>query len=137
MATWNSATSGFWIDNAAGTLTNISDFVNNVDTSGGTELLDDTGLGDTIENVTGGIATGTRIPVNGRLNSTTYAIFAPLQSQTSITKTVQIKHFTAKYRNGEAWPTNVQLTQNVKQLGTWSCELVAANGLTMTSIALP
>jgi hypothetical protein len=135
MSSWISSTGGFWVDAVNGTLTDISSTVNNLDTSGGTQLLDDTGLSDTIENFVGGIAAGTRIPANGFLNSTTYAIFAPLQNQTSVTKTIQIKDFTAKYRYGEAWPTEVKLSQPVKAQGTWSCEFVAVNGLSRTSIS--
>lgn len=135
MANWISSAAGFWIDNASGTLTDISQYVNNNEQSGGTQLLDDTGLGDTIENFTGGIAAGTRLPLNGFLNSTTYAIFGPLLNQTSVTKTIQVKYFTGKYKYGEAWPTNVQITQAAKAIQVWSCELVAVNGLTTTSVA--
>ena len=98
-------------------------------------LLDDTGLSDTIENWVGGLAAGTNITVNGFLNSTTYTMIAPLQNKTSVTKTIQILYFTGKYRYGEAWPSNVKLTQTAKQQGGWSIEFMAENGLTATSIA--
>ncbi len=134
MASWDSSKAGFHVDNAAGTLTNISNYVNSLEAEGGTQLLDDTGLSDTIENFVGGIATGIRIRVNGFINSTTYAIFFPLQAQTSVTKTIQIKSFTAKYRYGEAWPTEVKLSAPIKTQQMWSCTFVAENGLTATSV---
>lgn len=135
MSTWISSSGKFWVDNASAALTDISTYVNNVDSTGGTQLLDDTGLTDTIENWVGGLAAGTNITVNGFLNSTTYAIFAPLQNKTSVTKTIQIMYFTGKYRYGEAWPSNVKITQTAKQQGVWSCEFMAENGLTATSVA--
>lgn len=135
MANWTSKDGRFRIDNAAGTLTDISQYVNSVRDSGGAARLDDTGLGDTRERSIAGLAQATGVVVNGSLNSTTYPIFAPLVNGTSITKTVEIRYAAGKYRVGEAYPSDVELGQQVGQKHTWSCTLSAENGLNTTSVA--
>jgi len=135
MANWTSANGGFRIDNASGTLTDIKQYINSVDDGGGSARLDDTGLGDTRERSLPGLAQATDVQINGSLNSTTYPIFAPLVNGTSITKTVEIKYATGKYRTGEVYPMNVRLTQNVGQKSVFSATLSAENGLNTTSVA--
>lgn len=135
MANWTSKTGGFRIDNQAGALTDISQYVNSVDDSGGANRLDDTGLGDTRERSINGLATATTVSVNGSLNSTTYGIFGPLVNGTSITKTTEIKYATGKYRTGETYVNDVKLNQQVGQKATFSATLSAENGLNSTSVA--
>lgn len=137
MANWISSVAGVRIDNASGTLTDISQYVNSVDDSGGAARLDDTGLGDSRERSLAGLAQATQVQLNGALNSTTLAIFAPLVNGTSITKTLELKYSTTgkRYRTGEVYPTNTRLAINVGQRSMWSCTLSAENGLTHTSVA--
>ena len=135
MANWTSANGGFRIDNASGTITDIKQFINSVRDSGGAQRLDDTGLGDTRERSINGLARGTQVQINGSLNSTTYPIFAPLVNGTSVTKTVEIKYNTAKFRTGEVYVTDVELSQNVGQKSVFSATLMAENGLNVTSVA--
>lgn len=135
MANWNSANGGFRIDGATGTMVNIGQFINSVDDGGGSNRLDDSGLGDTRERSLPGLAQATDVQINGSLNSTTYPIFAPLVNGTSITKTVEIKYNTGKYRTGEVYPMNVQLSQRVGQKSVFSATLSAENGLNTTSVA--
>ena len=138
MANWTSMVSSFRIDNASGTLTDIKAYINSVDDSGGSNRLDDTGLGDTRERSLPGLAQATDLNVNGVLNSTTYPIFAPLVSGTSITKTVEVGYFSGtpkRYRTGEVYPMNVRLNMSVGQRSTFSVTLSAENGLTTTSVA--
>ena len=73
--------------------------------------------------------------INGSLNSTTYPIFAPLVNGTSATKTVEIKYNTSKFRVGEVYVQDVELSQNVGQKSVFSATLSAENGLTTTSVA--
>ena len=135
MANWTSANSGFRIDNAAGSITDIKQYINSVDDSGGANRLDDTGLGDSRERSINGLAQATQVQINGSLNSTTYPIFAPLKNGTSVTKTVEIKYNTGKYQVGEVYVTNVRLGHNVGQKQVFSATLFAENGLTTTSVA--
>lgn len=137
MANWTSKNGGFRIDNASGTLTDIGVYINSVTDAGGANRLDDSGLGDTRERTLNGLATATDVQVNGALNSTTYGIFGPLVNGTSVTKTTEIKYFTGKYRTGEVYVNNVQLSQNVGQRSMFSATLSAENGLTATSVAVP
>ena len=132
---WTSKDGGFRIDGPTGALVNISQYINSVEDGGGANRLDDTGLGDTRERSVNGLATATDVTINGSLNSTTYPIFAPLVNGTSVSKTVEIKYFTAKYRIGEMFPNNVRLSQNVGQKHVFSATLSAENGLNTTSVA--
>jgi hypothetical protein len=137
MANENSTVTGFACDDATstGVLTNISGFVNNVSFDGGLELLDDTGLGDGDRTVIAGLGNARNVNVNGWLNSTTRAIFAPLAgSATSKTKTIELKLATGDYWTGEAWPESVNLSINVGAVNSWSCNFRAQSGLTSTSI---
>jgi len=97
------------------------------------EMLDDTGLGDTDHTVVAGLGNAKTVAVNGMLNSTTRAIFAPLAaSSTTLTKTIEIKLATGDYWTGEAWPDNVTLGLPLG-LNTFSCNFSAQSGLTGTS----
>lgn len=136
MTNWNTQLAGIRLDNAAGTLTDISAYINGADIDGGQTLLDDTGLAMTNESVTPGLGKPTMVALNGFLNSTTEGIFGPLVNGTSVQKTVEIKHFTGKYHYGESWPESVKISKAPGAIQTWSCNLLAESGLTKTSIAV-
>lgn len=133
MAHENSKITGFAID-SNGTLTNISGSVTSITPSGGTVLLDDTGLGDTQETVIAGLGGPVTVSVAGMLNSTTRGIFAPLVEHTSVTVTVEYKLATGEYWYGEAYAENVQLGIQVGQINTFSADMRAQAGLTQTSV---
>ena len=134
MAHENSKVTGFAVDNAAGTLTSISGSVNQVSIDGGMELLEDTGLGDTIRTFVDGLANGSNVSVNGMLDSTTRGIFAPLTNGTTVAKTIEVKVATGDYWTGEAWPERVSLSSSPGAINTWSCTFRAVAGLTSTSV---
>jgi hypothetical protein len=135
MANEFSNVTGFACDDSGATLVDLSGFVNNFSFDGGLELLDDTGLGDSDRTVVAGLGNARNVNVNGWLNSTTRAIFAPLAgSATSITKTIELKLATGDFWTGEAWPENVNLSGGVGTLNTWSCTFRAQSGLTATSV---
>lgn len=134
MANETSKVSGFAVDNASGTLTDISGFVNNVDVSGGNEQYDDTGLGDTRHTFVLGLGLPVTVTVNGWLNSTTRAIFAPLINGTSVDKTIEVKYASGDFYSGESIPMNVQIGLPTAAVNTWSCTFQANNGLTGTSV---
>lgn len=135
MATWRSDTASIRIDNASGTLTDISRWVNDYDLGSDSPTLDDTGLTDTRGRTAPALPEAPTVSMNGRLCSTTESIFGPLVNGTSITKTFEAKHFTGKYHVGEVTVSNVRLVGTAKQLGTWSASFTAENGLTRTSVA--
>lgn len=133
----NSETSkvtGFAIDNAAGTLTDISNYTNNVDWGGGNETYDDTGLGDTRHTKVPGLGVGSTITANGWMNSTTRAIFPPIVDGTSVNKTVEIKLASGDFYSGSCAPQNTAVSLPTAALNTWSITLEAVNGLTGTSV---
>ena len=134
MANETSKITGFACDNSAGTLTDISGDVNNVTWTGAMEMLDDTGLGDTDHTVVAGLGNAKTVSINGYLNSTTRAIFAPLAAtSTSITKTIEMKLATGDFWTGEAWPDNVTINTPLG-LNTFSCNFSAQSGLTATAV---
>lgn len=135
MTSWRSDVMAIRIDNAAGTLTSISRWTNDFSFDSSFPTLDDTGFADTVGKTVGGIPDAPVGTTNGRLCSTTYDIFFPLQAGTSITKTLEIKFFTGKYAIAEVSPTNVSVRGTVKQLGTWSAGWTITGGWTRTSVA--
>jgi len=135
MAHEDSKVSGFAVDNAAASLIDISGSCNAVTWTGAMEMLDDTGLGDSDHTVVAGLGNAKTVSVNGMLNSTTRAIFAPLAAaSTSITKTIEVKLATGDYWTGEAWPDNVTIGLPLG-LNTFSCNFSAQSGLSSTSVS--
>lgn len=125
---------GFAMDNASATLTDISGSVNTATLSGGTEQYEDTGLGDARHTFVLGLGTPVSVAVNGYLNSTTRAIIVPLVNGTTVTKTIQLKMATGEYWTGESIPTDVQASLNMGAINTWSVTFQANDGLTKTSV---
>ncbi len=134
MASETSKVSGFAVDNASGTLTDISEAVNQCDVSGGNEQYEDTGLSDTRHTFVSGLGMPVTVTVNGWLNTTTRAIFAPLVNGTSVDKTVEVKYASGDFYSGECIPTNVQMGLPTGAVNTWSCTFQANDGLTSTSV---
>jgi len=122
----------FKIDDATGSLTDISAYVNNVTFSNAPELFDVTRLNDSGSAWQQGFANQT-ISFNFFVNSTSDAIFGPLLIRTSTLKT-------ASYKNGEYWytgewmPQNVEFSGDSKSLIMGSCDLVVDGLVTRTSV---
>lgn len=112
------------VDNASGTLTTITGDVNNVSVSGEHPLVEDTGFGDSNASYLAGLVPGAVISMNGFINGTTEAIFAPLVGvYTSITKSVEVVFAgTTKKLFGECFVGNVTLNGAVGELSTWSAD---------------
>ncbi len=124
----------FEIDNAAGTSVSIKGSVNSATIRNAVTLLEDSGLGDTWVTSVPGLAAGS-IPVNGWVDSTTSAIFAPLVGgNTSITKSVGVYNG-VRWFTCEAWPENVEFSGTPDTLVTWSCDLRVSGAITSTSVA--
>jgi hypothetical protein len=134
MAHVQSSVASVRIDDSTASIVVISGSVNTVSVEGGQELVEDTGMGDTRRSVLAGLSTATIINLNGFLDSTSEAIWAPVLDGTSITKTIGIGLVSGQYLNGEAWPENVTLGSNAGELTTWSASMKAQDGLTRTSV---
>jgi hypothetical protein len=126
---------GLKIDNATGTLTDISAFVNNQSLSAAITDLDTTGMGATNKTRQNGLSDKS-IPLNGFLNSTTEAIFGPILNGTSVTKTIEFKAAANKFYNGEFLPSQIQFSGSPDTLELWSATLVNSGALNRTSVAL-
>lgn len=137
MGNVNSDIASFRVDNESASIVNLTGgtgTVNSVSLDGGQGLIDDTGVGDSRHTVVVGLATATEVTVNGFINSTTEAIFAPLLDGTSITKTIGVGLVSGQYLNGEAWPRDVSFSVGIDELQSFSCTFQAQDGLTRTSV---
>ncbi len=127
---------GVKLDNASGTLTDISGSVNSASFDGSMTMLEDTGIGDTEGTYLPGVARGT-VTINGFVNSTTRAIMAPLVGQhTSVAKTVQVLISTGQYLNGEAYPSAVTISGAPDTLELFNSSWQADGGFNSTSVSL-
>lgn len=126
-----------WIDNAAGTLTNISVHVTAVTGSGGNELLENTGISDSKRHEILSLSPIGEISMTYKVNTTTEAIFAPIMNGTSVVKTVQIRQLSGKYLYGEANVGQVAFSIPIGlQTGTATFRAADNNGLfRRTSVA--
>lgn len=135
MPSYRSDVQGIRIDAANGSLSDISRWVNDFDFGAAFTTLDDTGLSDTQGKTLPGLAEAGDVTLNGRLCSTTEAIFVPLANGTSVAKTLEIKMASGKFAVAEISPTNVRVRGTAKQLGTWSFAGTAVAGFNRTSVA--
>jgi len=124
----------FYLDNATGTLTEITTYVNNASIAGAMEMLEDTALSESNRGYVAGLNELT-VDLSGFVNTTTEAIFKPLLNGTSITKTFQ--HYDGiKYINGECWAGDVSFGGQAGQLMTVSSTLTIDGTVNRTSVAL-
>ena len=135
MALATSKVAGLRIDNAAGSLTDISRYVNNVTLDSPHGQLDATGLGDTQVRMVSGLSGPVSVQMNLFSNSTTRAIFSPLVDATSVSKTIEIKLDTGAYLTGEFVPTNVNFGQGVNALQAISATFSNSTAVNFTSVA--
>ena len=124
----------FGIDNAGGTFTDLTSYVNQESLQRAINLLDDTSLADANRSVLTGLA-GTTISVSGFVNTTTDGIFGPLiATATSVTKTTQYGQSSARFYFGEALVSNVQYSGSTDNLQTFSVDLTFDGAVTRTSV---
>ena len=122
------------VDSAAGSTARITSYTNQAGIQGATDILDQTGFGNTNPDIIHGISRAT-IPLNGFVNSTTDGIWGPLiGARTSITKTCSFYNG-LKYYTGEFLPDSVQYSGDPASLQTWSVNLLIDGAVTRTSVA--
>ena len=128
------------LDNAAGSLTDISDYVNSQALRTSFDMFRIEGFNSDDPERQHGMA-DLSIPLNGFINSTTEAIFGPLVgNRTSVTKTFGIslgvpKNSTSDWwYTGECMPTGVDISGDPTSLQTWSCTLEQSGGISRTSV---
>ena len=137
MANTTNRDQDFKIDNAAATLTSIKAYLNQVDLDRTIDLIEDTAMSDTNRSYLHGLG-GTKVSINGMVNTTTDGIFGPLvNAATSITKTVEWKAYTGRYYNGEVIVTSVKYSGKTNSLQTFSAEFTFDGAVNRTTAALP
>lgn len=125
-----------WIDNPAGTLTEVTSDLNQADLNRAVEILENTHLNeDDASNVSG--VRSYEIPLNGYDNDATTSLPDILDRAqgTSVTKTWQMKKGT-RYYNGECLPNGVQYSGDGKKLRVFSTSLIGDGAVNRTTVAL-
>ena len=122
----------FHLDNAAGTLTDISDYVNSQAVRTAFDVFRTEGVGSADPERQHGMA-DLSVPINGWVNSTTEGIFGPLVgNRTSVTKSF-FYYNGIKFYTGEVMPTDVEFSGDPTSLQTWSCTLAQSGAISRTS----
>lgn len=131
------------IDNASGTLTDITAYLSSGTLRHVQDTIEDTGLADDERSYLFGLA-GANIPLAGMVNSTTDGIFGALiGNRTTVTKTIEYRAYTTnstgsvgRFYNGEVLVTAVEYTGSVNTLQTFSAEATFDGAVNRTSVQL-
>lgn len=124
------------IDNASGTLTDITSYLSSASIRSVQDTIEDTGMGDEEKSYLFGQA-GATVPLAGMVNTTTDGIFGPLiGNRTTATKTFQYTAYTGRVYRGEILVTSVEYSGSNNSLQTFSSEGVFDGVMTRTSVAL-
>jgi len=124
------------LDNASGTLTDITNWLTSETLSAAQDLIEDSAMGDEERSYMPGMA-GATLTLAGILNSTTEAIFAPLVgNRTTATKTIQRTAASGKVLRGEVLPTAVEFSGSTNSLQTWSFSGTFDGVMIKTSVGL-
>ena len=132
----------FSIDNAGGTLTNITAYLTSAAVRGVQDVIEDTALSNEEKQYLPGKA-GANVPISGMINSTTDAIFGPLVgNRTSIRKEFEYQVFTTgsnstgnlgQFLKGSSHIQNVEYSGSLGSLQTFSADCVLDGIMTRTS----
>ena len=131
-----SSASSFRVDSTS-ILTNISSSVTSVDISGGNELYDNTGLGQSTMSELLGLSPVNEISISFKVNTTTWGIFAACVNGTAVTKTIEYSPYSGTYLSGEANLGAVSFSTPIGlQTGSASFRSSSTTGFVKTSVAL-
>lgn len=124
------------LDNAAGSLVDITSYTTSFTLTGAQDLIEDTTMGNEERSYLFGLA-GATLQLAGVMNSTTDAIFGPLiGNRTTATKTFQHAATTNIVHRGEVLVTQVQYSGSTNSLQTWSFSATLDDVMIKTSVAL-
>lgn len=131
------------IDNAAGSLTDITSYLSSASLRAVQDTIEDTSLGDEERSYLYGLA-GASMPLSGMVNTTTDAIFGPLVgNRTTVTKTLEYRAYptnstgsVGRFYNGEVLLTSVEYSGSVNSLETFSTEAIFDGLVNRTSTQL-
>lgn len=125
----------FALDNASGSLTAISTYINSQSFDAAITMFDETGMGDTDKEHQNGLSDRT-IPLSGIINTTTGGIFRPLIDGTSVRKQFEFGLYTGSYLNGSCLPESVSISGSPDSLETFSCTLRVVGSVNGTSVKI-
>ena len=130
------------LDNAAGTLTNITAYLTSASIRGVQTLIEDTALSNEEQSFVAGKAGGT-LPLSGMVNTTTDAIFGPhVGNRTSVRKEFEYQVFTTstnstgnvgQFLKGSALLANVEYSGALNSLEMFSADCTFDGAVTRTS----
>lgn len=124
------------VDNAAGTLTDITSFLSSASIRSVQDTIEDTSMADEEKSYLFGQA-GATMPLSGMVNSTTDGIFGTLiGNRTTATKTFQYTAYSGRVYRGEVLVTSVEYSGSTNSLQTFSADAVFDGVMTRTSVAL-
>ena len=124
------------IDNASGTLTDITSYLSSASIRSIQDTIEDTGMGDEEKSYLFGQA-GATMPLSGMVNTTTDGIVGTLiGNRTTATKTFQYTAYTGRTYRGEVLVTSVEYSGSTNSLQTFSLDAVFDGVMTRTSVAL-
>jgi hypothetical protein len=124
------------LDNAAGTLTDLTAYITSETLSGSQDTIEDSAMADEERSYLAGMA-GATLTLAGIVNSTTDAILAPLLgNRTTATKTYQRAATTNLILRGEFLPTAVEYSGSNNSLQTFSFSGTLDGVMIKTSVAL-
>ena len=124
------------VDNAAGSLTDITAYLSSASIRSTQDLIEDSAMGDDEKSFLFGQA-GATMPLAGMVNSTTDGIFGPLiGNRTSIMKTIQYTALSGVVFRGEVLVGSVEYSGSTNSLQTFSADATFDGAITKTSVAL-
>ena len=131
------------IDNAAGSITDITSYLSSASLRAVQDTIEDTSLADDERSYLFGLA-GATIPLSGMVNTTTDAIFGPLVgNRKTATKTIEYRAYSnnstgnvGRFYNGEVLLTSVEYSGSVNSLETFSTEAIFDGLVNRTSAQL-
>lgn len=124
------------VDNAAGSLTDITSFLSSASIRSVQDTIEDTSMADEEKSYLFGQA-GATMPLSGMVNSTTDGIFGTLiGNRTTATKTFQYTAYSGRVYRGEVLVTSVEYSGSTNSLQTFSADAVFDGVMTRTSVAL-
>lgn len=131
------------IDNASGTLTDITAYLSSASIRHVQDIIEDTAMGDDERQYLFGLA-GASIPLAGMVNTTTDGIFGTLiGNRTTVAKTIEYRAYSTnstgsagRFYNGEVLVTSVEYTGSTNTLQTFSAEATFDGAVNRTSVQL-
>lgn len=124
------------LDNAAGSITEITSHLNSASINALQSLLEDSALGDDERTYVTGLA-GATAAIGGFYNTTVEAILGPLVgNRTSVSKTFEYRPYAGRFYNGEVFLSNVQISGAPDTLETFSADMTFSGAVNRTTVGL-